>query len=513
VIVASFASGGGETSRHARRGCGNPGPPAAERPIRPFSIIVQTAELWSSTWIQLRTFSPWLYSLGRQARWPQRSSRRASVAGPLGEDQNGTGGGRSEPPESGTGGHYSDVMIWKRRGAVDAAPTPGLVPTRAAEGASGLASADVVCLYRTLLGRLPSADEVASQRAATDDWRALLVAITSSAEYKAAWSAGGNRASTADQALVNVWHPDLSRFGHRPGTWSRDAEAVMGKEGWIFLARGSNSVLDQYQSDFALPTGWADRWADVVRVRREEATGSGAALALLVVPDKLSVLSAHLPDEIALASRPPAAALSDDLGLGVIYPVAQLARVPGGAYLRADTHLSLAGNSALAGVVLAALSGPDQPVVGSDVRTVQYARLGDLGSRFDPPVLEVVATYGSLGGAVVVADNHDDVEAAGRHVGTRRVLRNATAPDSRTAVVFGDSYSFPEPRYQGIAWFLAQYFREVHFVWSPFGWDKDYVEASGAEVVLCETAERFVPRPPALRLTVADLVRSAVAFL
>jgi len=159
------------------------------------------------------------------------------------------------------------------------------------------------------------------------------------------------------------------------------------------------------------------------------------------------VLSGYLPDEIVLASRPPAAALSDDLG-----------------------------------------------------------------SRFEPPVLEVVTTFNSFGSAVVIADNRAEVEAAGRHVGTRRVLRNAAAPDPRTAVVFGDSYAFPALHDQGTSWFLAQYFREVHFVWSPFGWDKDYVAESGAEVVVCETAERFVPRPPAVRLAVADLVRSALAF-
>ena len=403
-------------------------------------------------------------------------------------------------------------MIWKRPAADDAAPISGLAPTKCTVVSAGLAPADVVDLYRSLLGRPPSADEVASQRAATDDWRALLRSIATSAEYKAAWSGGGNRARAASPALVNVWHPDLSRFGHRPGTWSRDGDAVMGKEGWLFLGRGSNSVLDQYQSDFALPAGWADRWADVVAVRREEAEGLGASLALLIVPDKVSVLRDYLPEEIVLASRPPAAALSDDLGLGVIYPVAQLSSVPGGAYLRTDTHLSLVGNAALAGVVLAALSGPDQAVVGAGLGTTQYVSFGDLGSRFEPPVFEVVTTFGSFGSAVVIADNRAEVEAAGRHVGTRRVLRNATAPDPRTVVVFGDSYAFPAPHYQGTAWFLAQYFREVHFVWSPFGWDKYYVEESGAEVVLCETAERFVPRPPAVRLAVADLVRTALAF-
>ena len=34
-------------------------------PIRPFVRIVHTPELWSSVWIQSRTFRPYPYSFGR----------------------------------------------------------------------------------------------------------------------------------------------------------------------------------------------------------------------------------------------------------------------------------------------------------------------------------------------------------------------------------------------------------------------------------------------------------------
>ena len=64
------------------------------------------------------------------------------------------------------------------------------------------------------------------------------------------------------------------------------------------------------------------------------------------------------------------------------------------------------------------------------------------------------------------------------------------------AVIFGDSFGFAAAYYQGLSWFLAQAFREVHFVWVPFGWDADYVRRVGAEAVLVQGAERFVARVP-----------------
>ena len=89
----------------------------------------------------------------------------------------------------------------------------------------------------------------------------------------------------------------------------------------------------------------------------------------------------------------------------------------------------------------------------------------------------------------------------------RSVFRNPDAPDSRTAVIFGDSYSHGTQGYEGVSWYFAQHFREVHFIWSPFGWDSDYVAATGAEVVLCEMAERFVPRPPKVAVDATELTR------
>jgi alginate O-acetyltransferase complex protein AlgJ len=98
----------------------------------------------------------------------------------------------------------------------------------------------------------------------------------------------------------------------------------------------------------------------------------------------------------------------------------------------------------------------------------------------------------------------------GGHIGTRRVFRNESAADRRTAVLFGDSFGFSAAYYQGVSWFMAQVFREVHFVWIPFGWDPDYVRRVGAEAVLVQGAERFAARVPHPRSEVARLAEETL---
>jgi hypothetical protein len=107
-----------------------------------------------------------------------------------------------------------------------------------------------------------------------------------------------------------------------------------------------------------------------------------------------------------------------------------------------------------------------------------------------------VSEPGSLHNARIVEDNREQIEAVDGHIGTRRVFRNDHAPDPRVAVLFGDSFGFSDAGYQGLSWFMAQVFREVHFVWVPFGWDADYVRRVGAKAVLVQGAERFVARVP-----------------
>ncbi len=168
-------------------------------------------------------------------------------------------------------------------------------------------------------------------------------------------------------------------------------------------------------------------------------------------------------------------------------------------------HLTYAGNAALAQAVGTRVGGDDRPRAQPE-RVKRYVTSGisdratrRRSSRSSPRRDD----YGEAG---VIASNRDEMAAVGAHVGTRQVLRNDRAPDGRTAVIFGDSYALAAPHYQGLAWFLTQAFREVHFLWAPFGWDPAYAAAAGAEVVICQGAERF--RDPPARAGRSTSMRS-----
>ena len=280
---------------------------------------------------------------------------------------------------------------------------------------------------------------------------------------------------------------------------SADGVAQVGNEGWLFLVGGTNEILSQYRGEFVFEDDWADRWESALNLRRREADELGAQLVVLLVPDKLPVMAHQFPDGID-DGRASAAGRLTAMDPAVVFPLEALRRLPDGAFLRTDTHLSLEGNMELARAVGEAL-GMD--LVG-DFRPdgVSHLTAGDLGSKFDPQVVEQITIRGDWGDAEVIEDNSAAFRAAGTHVGIRLHLRNTTARDPRAVVLFGDSYGFSAPHYQGLAWFLGQVFAEVHFVWTPFGWDPDYVRKVGAEVVICQGAERFAARPPELRIDV-----------
>ena len=400
-----------------------------------------------------------------------------------------------------------------RRSAEDG-PDEAPLPQRSAT-AQGVTAEEVELVYAAALGRPPSPEETAHQQANAASLHDLLVAVTQSDERHAKAESGTVHEPNADALasqpanVVNVHTDELEPFGTAPGTWSADGVAVTGRRGWVFLGGGTNAILDQYCRTFVLPEDFDARWADALEVRRRGAEDLGATFAAVIVPDKLGVVGAHFPDELPCMAQAPAAVLAARPELGLLYPAAELAAVSEGAYLRTDTHLTYAGNAALARSVGAALGVTIEHQLTPE-RINRHVISGDLGSRYSPPIVEVVTAPHGFGNAEVIASNRDAVAAAGAHVGSRQVLRNEAAADPRTAVIFGDSYAFAAPHYHGLAWFMAQAFREVHFLWVPFGWDPAYAAEVGAEVVVCQGAERFAIRPPEPQVDVWELEAQAL---
>ena len=397
--------------------------------------------------------------------------------------------------------------------------SPGEPPESPEATARGdLLPGHVEAVFEEFLGRPASPHDVEVWMA-TGSLRALLDGVIASEEY-ALRSAQRSRTSEGarEGPFVNCWAENVQAFTRPVGSVSGDGVAMVGRDGHLFLCGGTNENLSNYLGTTAMAPDWQDRWDELLRERVAHARAAEVTACFLVVPDKLAVYGDLFPDPLRSAGRRPIRRLLDDASLPLLYPSEQLsrARAGGDTYMSTDTHLTFRGNRVLAHVTLAALGCSEVPA--SDVTgSSEQVFAGDLGRHFVPPVVEVAENLVISSYAEVIRDNHEEVTAAGGHIGTMRAFRRPDAPDPRTVVVFGDSYGFGGTvrgfvgdTYRGLSWFLAQVFREVHFAWVPFGWDPGYLESVGAELVVCQTAERFITRVPRRRVDVRQLARDAV---
>jgi len=370
---------------------------------------------------------------------------------------------------------------------------------------------DVRLLYRALLGRDASGADVTHHMTHSRNTREFLDIVFSSTEYATRNPSARQDASAPEALLVNCWHPDLAQWTHPPGLRSPDDVAIVGHEGWIFIRGGSNQYVPQYTGELEMAEDWLGAWEDLIGQRQREAAAIGCRLESLVVPEKVAINVEHYPEPLTPVGPRPIERLLQ-AGLPLRYPLEALraARADAPVCLRTDSHLTVHGNRVLHEELLRDLGAP--PVTAEDLPPSRsYLSCGDLGSRFSPRALEVSSTPLAMGRTTLVEDNWGAIMRTGGHIGTRRVYSSPDAPDPRRVVLFGDSYGFGAESYQGTAWFLAQAFRETHFVWAPFGWDPGYVEAVGADVVVSQTAERFVARVPLARVDVGALAAEALA--
>ncbi len=313
-----------------------------------------------------------------------------------------------------------------------------------------------------------------------------------------------------DGPFLNCWIAGYwERFARPSGDVSPDGLAIVGRAGHLFIYGGTNDNVTAQRGEMQMPASWAEEWRALVTERRAEARRAGRKLVCVIVPEKIAVYDDYFPLDLTSANLRPVLRLLDDGGLPLVYPIDALraARKDGDTYLLTDSHLTLRGNAQLAVATLEALGVSASTDAESTTQEFVYA--GDLGRHFNPPIVEIRKVV-KPSEATIVFDNSAYLVSVGAHLGTIRVFRNDRAQDKRTVVVFGDSYSFGEDGYPGLSWFLARAFREVHFVWVPFGWDPDYLDSANADLVVCQMAERFVVRVPRIKVDVRSMAEETI---
>ncbi len=383
---------------------------------------------------------------------------------------------------------------------------------RARAAGGELRREDIEAVFREFLGRTATPGDVAASMR-SGSLRAFLDDVLASEEYtKLAARRKKSEESRVHGSFLNCWIRGWERFARPPGDVSPDGVVIVGESGHLFIYGGSNDNVSAHRGEVVMAADWMDGWRGLMVERLDQAQRAARHLASVVVPEKLAVYDDYFPQDLTARGPRPVLRLLEEGALPLVYPMEALraARNGGDTYLRTDSHLTPRGNRILAEATVSELGVSPALLPDAESSAAPYLGSGDLGRHFDPQLLEVLRPMEGASRAAVVSDNWAEVSAVGGHIGTIRVFRCKSAPDKRTIVVFGDSYGFGADAYQGLSWWLAQIFREVHFVWVPFGWDPAYLDSVKAELVVCQTAERFLGRVPRIAVDARSLAQETI---
>jgi hypothetical protein len=298
------------------------------------------------------------------------------------------------------------------------------------------------------------------------------------------------------------------------GTTSEDGSAVIGKDGFLFLYRGSNDVVTLYRSRPADPKNLvkAQQWLRVFQSREHLARELGAVFMQMVVPEKSTVLRTYAPADITPIT--PVYALLDGefmrqwlKGTYISLSAGLEACLANGnfPFLRTDSHLSDFGVRVIVRNILTAIQNrmPGQGGVLSQQlalidslksEAVKQILAGDLSARFFVPTIYEEAKRLDVSPYIAVAPPAPvvyDISPSHGHNGSRVVWKNDKAPIDLKVIAFANSFFERGADPRGVSWWLKHLFKEYHFIWSPH-FDEEYVANNRPDVIICQTIERFL---------------------
>ena len=290
---------------------------------------------------------------------------------------------------------------------------------------------------------------------------------------------------------LNVYVEQLKEFYPPLGTISRDLSAVVGKNGWLFLFGGGNDYYRQYATTAVDAQGIADEWLELYRCRESKIRELGVRPVQIILPNKIGRYRDHFPfptfDRFTGAFRAihdvlPEFALADLFDATVE-----------DVFYKADSHLNIYGNHVLYRWLLRRM-GVDNVPIPYATTSKKMLKLGDLGNKFEPNILEVCSVPDLGIGRDRATKIFERVPPKGGNVGYRAVWRNEHAPIDRRVCVFGNSF-FERGQFGTLSWFMKE-----TFSWFCFNWtdrvEYSLIKKDRYDFVIAQTIERFLPRVP-----------------
>jgi len=295
---------------------------------------------------------------------------------------------------------------------------------------------------------------------------------------------------------------DLPSFNEDP------SDILRGRDGWVFLTRGTNDLLGFY-SDCPVEYGFIGEWHALLRARHDRLKKKNIKYLHLFIPDKLSIHNDKTnlprskfdfhPINLFYRACPKEGAEYVDSVVNLV-PYFRRIKDEVKLYWKTDSHWSYYGCFSAYQIVCSSLGVmPDKSLLSRPKVSGEVAL--DLGSKCNPQVKEFAEFYTTslhagrtYANEIVRYKEKNGLEnEPGLHVGSSVIYRNEVSENCQTVVIFGDSFS--EYRAALLTGMMAETFREVHFIWST-SLDFDYIEQVGPDIVITEIAERFMPKVP-----------------
>jgi hypothetical protein len=270
-----------------------------------------------------------------------------------------------------------------------------------------------------------------------------------------------------------------------------DFKYLRGKDGWLFLDRDTNRLLDQHTGRLQLTDQQLRGWQRVLENRIAWLGRRGTPYLFQIAPNPHVVYEDKLPDGVRTSDERPMRQLIEHLERAgsdarVLYPAEDLIRERDRAvYPRTATHWSELG----AFIAYEQLMDEMDPALGlprlrmDDVDWVEAPLPGDLGNKMKP-VEQSPFVFGDIREqrAKLVLDN--------RVVRTGRRVEFEGPPElEHTCLVIADSYAVR------VVPFLAESFRRLVFGHVPT-LDYELVEEVEPDVVVTIMSERFLIEVP-----------------
>lgn len=285
-------------------------------------------------------------------------------------------------------------------------------------------------------------------------------------------------------------------------SWYCMSDIHIGKDGWVFLTGGSNSVLDTFK-DLNQRDSWVSSWRGLIKNRVNSFANNGIEYIHVMAPEKVSIYNRYLNGINFNQENTPSKILSkmldEEMQKHFIDPTDFLIKQSENyqVYHKTDSHWNIIGAYSVYQLIMYKLGLEEDKSLLSRLTSIET--ILDLSSKLDVPRYERISFY-SLPDSVKCSYENDLVRfkkdfglenEPSLHTGSHVEFKNSAAKYNKKVIIFGDSFSEYRPHL--LTGLLSSTFSDVVFIWNH-SIDYNKVRDFNADIVIAEVAERFIPK-------------------